>query len=241
MKVLAIGLFFLVSMAIRAQGDTTSITPETAFNEAWNGGEPVIGVRYENSFGRRLANTVVFLINYKRLLDNLPIGGYHMSDVGWYCEEKLNRQHLKRDLGRAIAIVSATAEDVGKQKYEGKKFRGEGNPPVVTLQDLCKWIGDIGNLSQNRTSQQEFLKKKKSFPPRNNVDSRITKENFPSSGRQILMEELSGRGVNNDLGITKGKLLSSGSVEQWVLTEKPLPSGSSDLNVELWVERDVFR
>lgn len=142
MKTLSI-LIFVISLA-EAAGAQDGADPsalELRIGERLIPKGLVIGVRYENSIGRRLANTMVFLFDYRRLLDNIPLGGYSLSEVRKYCGRG-SVEASKIDLGTQIALVRVAREgdghEIGKGNLVGQKFGLEDARSTVTLSSLCE-------------------------------------------------------------------------------------------------------
>ena len=136
MKPLSILVAILLCMATAADAQDSAVRSDLNAEEAKLGIDATaFGRRYENSIGRRLANTIVFIFNYKKLLDNLPVGAYPMQDVLSDCD-RLKGERI--NLGTKTAFVRATRDAPPSQsdKFMGLRYKPDGND-MATLRGLC--------------------------------------------------------------------------------------------------------
>lgn len=145
MKILLIFIScFLLAGAVSAQDNATPQAMKSASDDVWGDkgfalGKELHGTEYKNSFGRRLANTVVFLVNYKKLLANIPLAGYSLQILDTKCKEDVIPGQEDVILGQ-IALIYKKKE---MKKFKGVKLASKGSSSPITLRSLCAWIEEL--------------------------------------------------------------------------------------------------
>ena len=123
---------------------------------------PVLGIVYENTFGRRLANAVGLLFDHESALKNLPVPAYPIDNIcgnkggapGDDIGEKIaivraggligftDPTISDDDIGEKIAIVRAAGPQEDPDQYIGWKFVPVEPGATVKLPDLCNWLNE---------------------------------------------------------------------------------------------------
>lgn len=139
MKILLIFVScFLLAGAVNAQDNATPQAMKSAPDDMWGDeafalGKELHGTEYKNSFARRLANTVVFLVNYKKLLANIPLAGYSLPEIlDTKCEEDV--------IPGQIALIY---KEDKTRKFRGVKLASKDSSSPITLHNLCVWIEEL--------------------------------------------------------------------------------------------------
>ena len=132
---LAGAIFALAVGAAHAQADA-SRTSAILRNDG-----PVLGIVYEDTFGRRLANAVGLLFNHESALKNVPVPAYPMGLVqDNICGNEGGAPG--GDIGEKIAIVRAAGLQEEADQYIGWMFAPVEPGATVKLPDLCNWLNE---------------------------------------------------------------------------------------------------
>lgn len=132
-------VFALAAGAAQAQADAAGPPDAEAVSAILKNEGPVLGIAYENTFGRRFANTLALLFDNERLLNSLPVPAYRMDRVRTgLCERQGGAPAV--DIGEEIAIVRGAGRPEKTERFIGRKF-ASGNPgAALGLPELCNWL-----------------------------------------------------------------------------------------------------
>ena len=136
-------MFVIVSLSLlasiaHAQGGAPKPGETAAPAETPEYDRPVLARSYANGFGRRLANTILLLIDQRTVLRNLPLLGYGLGNVRNACE---SGPAPRRMIGGEVALVHEASEE---GRYFGPKFDFPASK--VRWETVCGWLNDPGEI-----------------------------------------------------------------------------------------------
>lgn len=158
MKILPIFVScFLLAGAVNAQDNSAPQAMESAPDDVRGDkgfalGKELHGTEYKNSFGRRLANTVVFLVNYKKLLDNIPLAGYSLREI---LETGCKEDAIPGQI--ALVYKEGGSEEDRIRRVKGAKLAPKDSSSPITLHNLCAWIEELKIKDFEDLKDSEFF------------------------------------------------------------------------------------
>ena len=138
---LAGAIFALAAGMAHVQADENQLLDAGAVSAILRNDGLVLGIEYENTFGRRLANSVGLLFDHESVLKNLPIPAYPMNLL----QDKICNSEggpPGGDIGEKIAIVRAAERPERPDRYIGLKFVPGGSNATIELRHLCDWLDE---------------------------------------------------------------------------------------------------
>ena len=137
MLVIVSSLSVLASIA-HAQGGAPQPRETAAPIEAPEYDRPVLARSYANGFGRRLANTILLLIDQRTVVRNLPLLGYGLGNVRNACESGPAPGPM---IDGEVALVHEASEE---GRYFGPKF--DFPALKVRWEAVCGWLDNPGEI-----------------------------------------------------------------------------------------------
>ena len=136
-------MFVIVSLSLlasiaHAQGGAPKPGETAAPAETPEYDRPVLARSYANGFGRRLANTILLLIDQRTVLRNLPLLGYGLGNVRNACESGPAPGPM---IDGEVALVHEASEE---GRYFGPKFDFPASK--VRWETVCGWLNDPGEI-----------------------------------------------------------------------------------------------
>ena len=136
-------MFVIVSLSLlasiaHAQGGAPKPGETAAPAETPEYDRPVLARSYANGFGRRLANTILLLIDQRTVLRNLPLLGYGLGNVRNACA---SGPAPGRMIDGEVALVHEASE---AGRYFGPKFDFPASK--VRWETVCGWLDNPGEI-----------------------------------------------------------------------------------------------
>lgn len=139
---LAGAIFALAAGAAHAQTDADGPSDTGVMSAALQKGSPVLGIPYENTFGRRLAKAVGLLFDPESVLKNLPVPAYPMNEAQRYlCENEGGSPG--GDVREEIAIVRRAGRPEDTERFSGWKFAPDESGAALKPQELCDRLDEL--------------------------------------------------------------------------------------------------